>query len=431
MASIEREEQEVFEDEVRRVARELWPEAQHDGARILDGRERDGVFETEECVHLLETTVSRAKDKAKQDINKLTTLSRHLQTRSKHKVVKCWFVTKYEPTAEQREVANKHQGLVSALSFSQFQNKLIDAATYLSLRENYPFGSVRDPASGSPNASIEYIPLDLKKINQDEIWSVMQICDALLNNEGVVLLGDYGSGKSMTLREIYRTIKRKYLNRSTSKFPIYLNLRDHFGQVNSAEILERHARNLGFPNPPHLVRAWRAGYAILIIDGFDELTTLGIQGLWKQLKDSRYRAMQAVREFVGSQQNKAGIILAGRAHFFDSEKERRSALKLSPSFVELTLNEFSTEQVQCYLSKSGLEGMVPGWMPSRPLLVGYLAASGLLKEVLVPGSEDNSIIEDPAKGWDLILEKVCAREAEIEAGIDGPTIRKILERLAT
>jgi hypothetical protein len=42
------------------VARQLWPEAQYDGAQVLDGRERDGVFETEDCIHLLEATVSRS-----------------------------------------------------------------------------------------------------------------------------------------------------------------------------------------------------------------------------------------------------------------------------------------------------------------------------------------------------------------------------------
>ena len=99
-------------------------------------------------------------------------------------------------------------------------------------------------------------------------------------------------------------------------------MRDHFGQTNPAEVLERHGRNLGFSHPQHLVRAWRAGYAILLIDGFDELATLGIQGLWKKLQDSRYRAMQTVREFIRDQPDGAGIALTGRAHFFDSERER-------------------------------------------------------------------------------------------------------------
>lgn len=321
---------------------------------------------------------------------------------------------------------------MNALSFTQFQSKLIDAASYLNLRENYPFGSVRDPATGNVKTAIEYVPLDLMQTGQTTLWSVTAIRDAVLAGDRFVILGDYGAGKSMTLRELHRELRRAYFNQRTSRFPIYLNLRDHFGQMNSAEILERHGRNLGFSHPSHLVRAWRAGYVILLIDGFDELTTLGIQGLWKRLQDSRYRAMQAVREFVRGQPNDAGLVLAGRAHFFDSEKERRTALGLSSSFVELTLNEFNDEQIHRYLSRCGLSGKVPGWMPARPLLVGYLAASGLLKDLLIPeGSLEQDTGADPAHGWDVILDRVCAREAEIEAGIDGPTVRRILERLAT
>lgn len=43
-----------FENEVRRVAHTLWTEARYSGAVNVDGRERDGIFETEECIHLLE-----------------------------------------------------------------------------------------------------------------------------------------------------------------------------------------------------------------------------------------------------------------------------------------------------------------------------------------------------------------------------------------
>ena len=432
MTSIDRQEQETFENEVRRIARQLWPDAQYSGARLVDGRERDGYFETEDCIHIIEATVSRAKDKAQNDIKKIVTLAKKLQPQNQHKAVKGWFVTKSEPTADQREVARLHHTLINALSFTQFQSKLIDAASYLNLRDNYPFGSVRDPATGNPRADVEYVPLELMQPANNKLWSVAQMRDSLTAGGKFVILGDFGAGKSMTLRELYRDLKRSYFNNRTTKFPLYLNLRDHHGQTNPAEVLERHARNLGFPNPTHLVRAWRAGYVILIIDGFDELATLGIQGIWKRLQDTRFRAMQAVRELVRDQPANAGLILAGRAHFFDSEKERRNALGLSPRFAELTLNEFSDAQVQRYLTKCGLSGSIPGWLPSRPLLVGYLAASGLLKDMLAPENGGESPDgPDPAQGWNLIIDKVCAREAEIEAGIDGPTVRKILERLAT
>jgi hypothetical protein len=424
----------IFEDEARRIARELWPSAQYDGAVIIDGQERDGVFESEECFHLLEATTSRRKDKAQKDIGKMIALASKLQRQKQWKAVKCWFVTKEEPTAEQRTVAVAHKGLVNAISYSQFQSKLIDVRTYLSLRDKYPFGSVRDPESGAIEPAVEYIPLDLLESNTSDLWSPKQVCDALIENGKFVILGDYGAGKSMTLRKLYQELRKRYFKNQTHQFPIFINLRDHFGQDNGSEILERHARLIGFPSPSHIVRAWRAGYAILLVDGIDEITTTGIQGLWKRIQDTRYRATQGVRELVRGHPHNVGIVLAGRAHFFDSEKERVRSLGLTADFHQLSLSEFTDKQIKKYLEKVGLIGNIPSWLPTRPLLVGYLASRKILDNVILEQQETNNapdIIADPARGWDHLIDRVCDREADIEAGIDGPTVRKILERLAT
>ena len=215
--------------------------------------ERDGFFETEECIHLLEATVSRSKNKAQEDTAKLTSLARKLQSKVQQRAVKCWFVTKEEPTADQREVALKHHGLVNAISFAQFQGKLVNAASYLSLRENYPFGSVRDPATGNQKTTVQYVPLDLIEAGGTELRSVASIRDIVLDGGGIVILGVYGAGKSMTLRELHKGLKRAYLGSRTTRFPVYINLRDHFGQPTATEVLERHARNVGFSHPSHLV----------------------------------------------------------------------------------------------------------------------------------------------------------------------------------
>ena len=95
--------------------------------------------------------------------------------------------------------------------------------------------------------------------------------------------------------------------------------------------------------------------------------------------------------------------------------------------MSLSLNEFTDDQVRGYLKLRKLGGAVPSWLPSRPLLVAYLASTGLLEDVLGQWAADL----EPAVGWNLLLDKVTFREAEIEAGIDGPTVRRILERLAT
>ena len=415
----------LFEDEVRRIARALWPGAEFGGAEIIEGRERDGVFETEDCVHIVEATTSKQKAKAEEDSKKISKLVPVLQKRHPTKAIKGWFVTETEPTADQRTAVHRYKGLISAVSLSQFQSRLIDSPGYLLARDHYPFGSVRDPGSGDPTPKVGYIALDLIDSTGNAV-NVNSVIEQVVGGARFVVLGDYGAGKSMTLRHIYHQLRKQFDRKACLRFPIYINLRDHFGQSDPAEILERHARNVGFSHPFHLVRAWRSGYAVLIIDGFDEITTLNIEGLWRRLKDNRFRAMESVRRFVRENPSGSGLVLAGRAHFFHNAAERRNALSLKGNFTELALGEFTDDQVEAYLRNSGLAGTIPSWLPSRPLLVGYLASRGLLQDL---GDGGASVL--PAEGWNRLLDLVSAREAEIEVGIDGLTVRRLLERLAT
>ena len=236
-------ENEQFENDVRRIARELWPAAEYDGAAIVDRRETDGVFDTEECRHLVEATTSRKRSKAEDDIRKLSGLVAKLRAKSGTRAIRGWFITRDEPTAEQRSVAERHRGII--------------------------------------------------------------------------------------------------------------NLRDHYGQDDPAEILHRHAKSVGFGTPHHLVRAWRAGYVHLLLDGFDEITALYIQGQWRRLKDNRYRAMAGIRRLIqehprslGSAStqfaSRAGLLVAGRAHFFDNPSERRRALGLPTDALEVSLRALAT-----------------------------------------------------------------------------------------
>ncbi len=65
-----RDDSSVFESEVRRVAKQLFPNSETFGPVILDGRERDGVYEDTEVVHVVEATISRRRDKALSDLIK-------------------------------------------------------------------------------------------------------------------------------------------------------------------------------------------------------------------------------------------------------------------------------------------------------------------------------------------------------------------------
>ena len=136
--------------------------------------------------------------------------------------------------------------------------------------------------------------------------------------------------------------------------------------------------------------------------------------------------MEPIRRLVCEHPTGLGLAIAGRAHFFDTDAERRAALGTT-GFLELSLNEFPDEQVQEYLKIRRLGGAVPSWLPSRPLLVAYLASTGLLEEVVGQWAAEL----EPTAGWNLLLDRITSREAQIGAGIDGPTVRRILERLAT
>lgn len=416
----------AFENEVRRIARLLWPAAEHDGAQIEDGRERDGIFETAEFVHVVECTISRGKDKAREDFNKLDKLTRKLAVRKADKFIKGWFITLREPTADQRSFFRTTQNRIVATSFDQFRAKLIDGRSYLDARQRAPFGSVRDPETGRTQVSFDYVPLDLVDSNRVN-YSISELTSHILG-EGrrFVLLGDYGAGKSTTLREIYTHLASAFRDGKASLFPVLLNLRDHHGQLDPVECLERHARSIGFAEPPSLVRAWRAGFIALLLDGFDEFATAGWAGRTKRLRDLRYRSMELLRSFQKETPAGIGLVIAGRAHFFDNAREMQAALALTADVCLLDISEFNEEQIALFLSGRGWNRSLPDWIPSRPLLLSYLASRNLLKDTL-----DVEAASSPPVGWNILLDKISAREAEIEAGIDPGTVRRLIEHMAT
>ena len=415
----------IFENEVRVVARHLWPASAFSGSAKEGGRERDGVFVTDEMVHLIECTTSRRKDKAEYDTKKLVDLCREMLKRFPTKGVKGYFLTREEPTVEQRQVVHKlGASLVVSLSYAQFRGQMIDAHSYLACRMEYPFGSMFDPETQSRVTPSKLIPPQFITQSGD-VLGVADISQKLDDGQTLLLVGDYGTGKSTTLREVFAQLRSRYFAEGTGRFPVHLNLRDHNGQTNPAEALERHARNIGFGSPDHLVRAWHAGFLTLILDGFDEIGAVGWSGQAKRLRDVRFTSMELIRNFLRGS-SRTGVVIAGRQHYFDSDSELANALGLSQRYSRLDLRDFTDEQVQEFLEKRGWQTSIPSWLPSRPLLLGYLCAKGMLQEVMAVDQDST-----PAAGWDALLELVANREAEIEAGVDGLAGRQIMESLAT
>lgn len=413
-----------FEIEVLRVARHLWPNDASGGPEFIAERERDGVFHEEDVIHLLEVTVDRSESKAKQDCRKLSRLASEMRKRHEDKVVKCWFITKGEPTDRQRAVARAANYPIHAIAFTEFQGRLVDARDYLHLREKHRFGSAANP--GSQGMPPEFISVDIKERDGISLYSVDGIARGLLDGQRVALTADFGSGKSMVLREVFLRLRKYYLSGKTSIFPVHINLREHSGAEYPSEVFERHARIIGFHDPSKLVRAWRAGYVVVILDGFDEITSRGFQGKWAKLKELRSQALAAIRGLIQQHPSNAGVITAGREFYFDSYGELKSCLGLSGN-IDLTLNEFTEDQVSSLLESLGVSvtQAAPAWLPKRPLFVATLALRGYLADLR--GKNYGS----RGDGWNQLIQSICEREAEISRTLDSETVRRVLERVAT
>ncbi|MEQ1901379.1 MAG: hypothetical protein ABL866_11665 [Devosia sp.] len=418
----------AFEDAVRATARMLWNEAALDGAGKLDERERDGIFETRDTIHLVEATTSTKLYKASDDAKKTHESVLRIR-RSGSKFAQGWLITQQEPTADQRDlVKSKYSSTTTIMSFDQFRSRLFNGNEYLRARTIHRFGSIQDFADDTVHvAENEFVPTDF--LDVDRTYSVPH-ADVLSKNPSgarqlILMLGEYGSGKSMSLRGAFIARRKAYFD-GAMRCPIYLNLREHTGQTSPVEALERHARIIGYSGPANdLVRAWRAGFVDLILDGFDEMATAGWGGALKKVRHHRFAGMALVRGFLAESPTSVDVYVAGRENFFDSMTEMKQALGVGDGFRIVRTSEFGSEELATFLKRKKFSGHFPSWLPARPLLISYLLAKGLL---VAETLEDQL---DEATGWDHLLDMISAREAAQDSRLDPGVVRRLIERLAT
>ena len=413
-----------FEDKVRTVARSLWHLSPGEGAAEFIGAEEiDCVCRTEDLVHLVECTQLRTMEKYRLQVNKLVTAKRELERRGE--TVKLWIVTEHDPTPDQRRAARTDN--VSALSLQEFSKRLLDSRSYLEARSRWAFGSAVDPETEQTNLSEnEYVALPMTKNDGKESFSVQDLASMLANGESIMLQGPFGAGKSLTVREIFGELKNQHYRNPAAPVPMAINLREHWGQSDADELIHRHAARVGFEKAHELVRTWNAGGIIALLDGVDELASPAFPTDREGIRSSRQRALRVVKEFVSQSKGRCGILLAGRDHYFDSIEEAKRILSLPSDMHYVYIGEFSEEQARQYLSNKGISQDLPNWLPRKPLLLGYLTARRLLKEVLAIESESGT-----AYAWDQFLDRICEREANLDAEIDRDVVRRLLEALAT
>ncbi len=430
----------TFEANVRRVAEAVWNLApgmcqpmHYPNDPVV--REIDGIARLRDVTHLLMATTSTRLEKVRDDCKKLH--SAENIERTKAAAVSKWLITETQLDAQHVEHARKQN--VQLLTLAQFQRRFFDGARYLSLRAKAPFGSARDPVSDSISFPENvYVPLPMRvaidtasqgaNVGGKKI-SLSQLCARLRGGEIVVLRAPFGSGKSLTARELFSLLAKTHSDCVTEPVPLGLNLREHWGEDYCDEILDRHARSIGYAPREDVVVAWRAGMCCLLLDGFDEVAAQAVVPKDNRsfMRDARRRALTGVRDFTQKLPASVGVFICGRDQYFDSDLELANSLGIAGRrYLVVDLGEFDDDSAHTFLRRYGVKEDLPDWLPRKPLLLSYLVREKLFS---------NIVAIDGAKGfgfaWDAFLTLVCAREAALErSAMEPETIRAVLERLA-
>jgi hypothetical protein len=429
-----------FEAEVRRVAEAVWnlPAGQCQPMHYPDDpvvKELDGIARLRDITHLLMVTTSTRLDKVKEDCKKL--ISAENIERTSAAAVSKWLITEKQLDAQHIDYARKQN--VQTLTLAQFQRRFFDGAKYISFRARAPFGSARDPLTDSVTIPANaYVPLPIRvAIDTSQQkgglvgrrLTLDQICARIQAGEIVVLRAPFGSGKSLTTREVFTKLAAFHAKDPSQPLPLALNLREHWGEDYFDEILDRHARSVGYTPREDAVVAWRAGMCCLLLDGFDEVAAQSVVRTENKnfMREARRQALTGVRDFTQKLPSGVGVLICGRDQYFDSDNELASSLGLvGRKYIVVDLDEFDETSANDFLLRNGITQSLPDWLPRKPLLLGYLLRHKLFSEIV-------SI--DGAKGfghaWNAFLDAICARESTLEKSVmEAETVRSVLERLA-
>lgn len=418
---------EEFENEVRRICRNLYSNSIGQGSENVDGRERDGVFWNGDFFTIVEATTERKKEKALKDGKKTHDLV--LKKRSEGNMARGFLVTLYEPTADQKDVVSKFKSTTKIISFDELRSQLFDSAEYIRHRSKRPFGSIYNHASHTIEVPrSDFVEPTITHNKTGEFISLDAISRKSFDSSRIIITAEYGMGKSMLLREIYFSLGDNFLKGNSFRTPVAINLRDHLGQSDHIELLERHARNTAI-DARKLVAAWSAGYVNLIIDGFDELSTRGWTGDHRKLREFKRSTHSVVKKLIKETPKKSSIIISGRAAYFDSDSEMREALGAHEDvFDHFHIQHFDAEQASELLRRKNHHDPLPQWLPTRPLFLSYLINKDLIKSAVTVAST-GSFPEGTA--WSALLEMIAERESDQSEGVDKNTILQFWGLLAT
>lgn len=401
------------EEQVREIANVKWGTGFQ--PRTIGGLQIDAVRELDNRHWIaLEITENDSLEKIRKDVVKLQQL--FLAKSQDGIFVETYQVVNGHVTPGMRNTADSSK--VKLYSVEEFAQYVLGAKDYTELRNRRPFGSAVEPDTGHVDGTryvkIQYVDNDGKK------YDIEQISTRLAAGQSVVVLGEFGTGKSRCLMECFRNLQDGPDNHFG---PIAINLRDCWGLQDSSEMISRHLRDLGMSQYlDATIKSVNDGFRPIFLDGFDELASQTWDGDINALKQSRRKSLAGVRDLL-SRCRTSGVMVTGREHYFQSDAEMFDCLGLNEDTLVLRCpDEFTLDEAREYLSLSGQEETdVLGWIPRKPLICQLYSKLGTEKL-----QELNETADDEVAFFEHSLTAICDREARIHDSIDAESVRKIL-----
>lgn len=243
------------------------------------------------------------------------------------------------PDARVRDHARRNG--VRLRTFIEFQG-LIDLREYVAAQtERLQRDLVYPPA--------QYVPQRFRDLTgasrEIEDGLVDHLMDLLRHDDGrfLLLLGDFGRGKTFALRELARRVPRELPN----LVPIFIELRLLDKALPIDGLVAAHLAGHGVEviDLRAINYMLAQGRIVLIFDGFDELAT----------RVSYDRAADHLDTLLAAAKDRAKIVVASRTQHFQNHQQVRTAMGervgLLPRRRILAVEDFSRDQIRDHLAK--------------------------------------------------------------------------------
>ncbi|GII54047.1 hypothetical protein Pth03_24360 [Planotetraspora thailandica] len=224
-------------------------------------------------------------------------------------------------------------------SFIEFQG-LLDLSDYVAAQTARLRGDRRYPPE-------LYVPQRFRELDRasgavrDDLTGELMRLLAADHGRFMLVLGDFGRGKTFSLHEVARRIPAELPHLT----PILIELRALDKAHSVAGLVAAHLANHGeeLIDLKAFHYMLRQGRIVLLFDGFDELVT----------RLTYERATDHLDTLLQAAEDKAKIVVAGRTQHFKSQSQVMTALGekvgLLPNRRVLSIEEFSTDQIHAYL----------------------------------------------------------------------------------